>query len=95
MEDSYRWLKTGGIFAYADLFINKNDPDHDAFFEKWKAFVIRHQLNGDWEYLADHYKQYDTPDNVPTQLEWLQKLNFREIKVTIFESYWVFISSQK
>lgn len=95
LQDCYRWLKTGGIFAYSDLFVNKGDSDHPTFYEKWKAFVNRHQTIGDWEYLAGHYEQYDTPDNLPTQMEWLQELNFREIIVVIHERYWVFISARK
>jgi tRNA (cmo5U34)-methyltransferase len=95
LRDSYRWLKTDGIFAYADLFVHKDDPDHPAFYEKWKNFVLRHPSNGDWEYLADHYQQYDAPDNLTTQLEWLRKLDFREIRINIFERYWVFINATK
>ena len=95
LQKSYYWLKTGGFLAYADLFINKNDPDHPAFYEEWKAFVNRDQSNGDWEFLANHYEQYDSPDNLPLQLQWIQKLNFREIKVQVFERYWVFITAMK
>ena len=91
----YRWLKPGGYFAYADLFIAKSDPEHPAFFEGWERFVKSNGQSDDWPYLSEHYTNYDHPDNVFTQLRWLQELNFKEINLHILDNYWIYLSAQK
>lgn len=95
IDAAYRWLTPGGYFSYADLFISKNDPEHETFLETWRQFVINHRVDGDWEYLSDHYDRYDFPDNLVTQLQWLRALQFREIKLVILDQYWVYIGARK
>ncbi|MCB0670082.1 MAG: class I SAM-dependent methyltransferase [Saprospiraceae bacterium] len=95
MENIFRWLNPGGYFAYADLFINKTDRDHAKFVRSWQRFVIKHSDEADWNYLFNHYNQYDHPDNLSTQLQWLQELNFTEIQVDVLENYWSYIRARK
>lgn len=92
---AYGWLAPGGYFSYADLFVNKSDPEHETFLETWRQFVINHGIDGDWEYLSDHYHRYDFPDNLVTQLQWLRALHFREIRLVILDQYWVYIGARK
>jgi len=95
IQSAYRWLRPGGYFAYADLFIAKSDPEHSPFYDDWEEFVKDSGNDDDWNYLSEHYSAHDHPDNLFTQLRWLQNLHFKEINLHILENYWVYLRAQK
>lgn len=95
IQSIHQWLKPGGYFGYADLFINKEDKVHNSFLQSWEQFVVKNGDREDWEYLADHYRNYDHPDNLLTQLAWLEKLNFSEITIHILDNYWIYLLAKK
>lgn len=91
----FDWLKPGGYFAYVDLFVDKKDLEHPQFIEDWKDFVLKYGQQGDWDYLFDHYNQYDFPDSIFTQLKWLYSLKFSEIHIELIGNYWTYIRAKK
>lgn len=95
ISSTFDFLCPGGYLCYADLFISKTDSNHRQFLKDWESFVRKGEVEGDWEYLFEHYQKHDHPSNLSTQLKWFQDLNFKKIKITIHEKYWVFISAQK
>lgn len=95
ISSTFDLLRPGGYFFYADLFISKSDHKHPQFLQDWESFVRNSVVDGDWEYLFEHYQTHDHPSNLSTQLKWLQDLNFKKINIMIHEKYWVFISAQK
>lgn len=95
VSSTYNLLRPGGYFCYADLFVSKTDRIHPQFLKDWESFVRNNEVEGDWEYLFEHYQSHDHPSNLNTQLQWLQDLNFKKIDVAIHEKFWVFICAQK
>jgi tRNA (cmo5U34)-methyltransferase len=95
ISSTFEFLRPGGYFCYADLFISKTDHNHPQFLKYWESFVTKSNVEGDWEFLFEHYQTHDHPSNLSTQVKWLQDLNFKKITVVIYEKYWVFISAQK
>ncbi|MCB0689195.1 MAG: class I SAM-dependent methyltransferase, partial [Saprospiraceae bacterium] len=64
IKSIHKWLSPGGYFAYIDLFISKKDIEHAPFMASWQNFVMQEGDSEDWEYLANHYQEYDKPDNL-------------------------------
>jgi len=82
-------LRMGGVFMCSDLMINKNNPDHSKLKEDWKIFV--HQTFPDgkkWQWLMEHYSEFDKPDNLKDQLSWLKEVKFDTVDVKVYENYW-------
>jgi len=85
----YESLARGGMFMCSDLMISKNNPDHSILKDNWKQFV--HQTFPDgkkWEWLMEHYNEFDKPDNLNDQITWLKELKFDRIDVKVYENYW-------
>lgn len=92
----YQSLLTGGIFGYSDLMIDKNKPEHSKLLEDWKAFVYRNFPDGEkWEWLMEHYEQFDKPNDSKDQIKWLQQAGFKNIETSVMEKYWVHIRAIK
>ncbi len=82
-------LTRGGIFMCADLMISKNNPNHTKLKTNWKNFV--HQAFPDgkkWQWLMEHYDEFDKPDNLKDQLTWLKQVKFDTVNVKVYENYW-------
>ncbi len=85
----YQSLTPNGIFMCSDLMISKKNPDHPTLKEKWRNFV--HQTFPDgkkWEWLKEHYDEFDKPDNLQDQISWLKEVKFKTIDVKVYENYW-------
>jgi ubiquinone/menaquinone biosynthesis C-methylase UbiE len=92
----YTSLKPGGVFGYSDLMIDKTKAEHKVLLKKWKSFVLKNYANSEkWEWLMDHYAQFDMPDSLEKQMEWLQQAGFKEIEPIIYDAYWVHIRATK
>ncbi|MEO6347868.1 MAG: class I SAM-dependent methyltransferase [Aquaticitalea sp.] len=92
----YGSLNADGIFSCSDLMINKNNVDHPNLIKQWKAFVLDNYSNNEkWEWLMEHYNEYDKPDNYEDQLEWLKKAGFNSVKMFANETYWIHYQSFK
>ncbi len=85
----YQSLKSEGIFMCSDLLISKNHPDHPTLKENWKNFVYRTFPDGKkWQWLMEHYDEFDKPDNLKDQLIWLKQVQFNTVDVKVYENYW-------
>ena len=82
-------LRQGGVFACADLMINKSDEAHPAFLETWKEFIYSNgRTSEDWDWLMDHYEKYDRPSSFEDMKLWLEKAGFSKIERTWAQGYW-------
>ncbi len=92
-----RWLRPGACFSFSDLFVNKADePLHSRVIEGWKrdAFALG-TTEADWNWIMDHYQQYDHPDSFSDQLQWLENAGFTEASVTWSLESWGNILARK
>lgn len=91
-----RSLKKGGIFVCSDLMINKNKPEHSVLLNKWKSFVHESFPDGEkWEWLMEHYSEFDKPDDYNDQVQWLRQAGFKDIRIPTGESHWAHIQAIK
>ncbi len=92
----YLSLKPFGIFSFSDLMINKNNPKHPELIRQWKTFVSKNYENNEkWEWLMEHYNEFDKPDNHIDQLAWLRKAGFKHFNSISKEKYWIHCQSFK
>lgn len=89
-------LKKGGVFSYSDLMINKNKPEHLKLLYDWELFVYESFPNGEkWEWLMEHYNEFDKPDDYNDQIKWLKEAGFKNISLPTKKGYWVHIQTVK
>ncbi|PKA82605.1 ubiquinone/menaquinone biosynthesis C-methylase UbiE [Ulvibacter sp. MAR_2010_11] len=89
-------LQPGGIFSFSDLMIDKNSIEHPPFLKGWESFVYNNYSDGEkWQWLMEHYNEFDKPDALDNQLEWLMKAGFTFIEPTALDTHWVHIRAEK
>lgn len=92
----YRSLKSSGIFGMCDLMINKNRPEHKDLLADWKKFVLKNYPNEEkWQWLMEHYNEFDNPESLALQTNWLKEAGFTQIEPLINEDYWVYLRAIK
>jgi len=92
----YKSLKKGGVFSFSDLMVNKNKPEHSKLLKEWEAFVNRNFPDGEkWEWLMEHYNEFDYPDDYTDQMQWLKEAGFTIINLPFKENYWINIQAVK
>ncbi|GAA4311874.1 class I SAM-dependent methyltransferase [Pontixanthobacter gangjinensis] len=89
-------LKKGGLFLYSDLMISKNSPEHPKLLEEWGGFVNSNFPDGEkWEWVMEHYEQFDKPSDLKEQLDWLKLAGFTEVDIPYRDGHWVFLRARK
>ena len=94
----YKSLNKEGIFSCSDLMINKDNPQHPIVLQEWKAFVNSNFPDEEkWQWLKEHYDEFDKPDDYNNQLKWLEEAGFKstEITITTRKGYWVHLQAVK
>ena len=92
----YSSLKKGGVFGYSDLMINKDNPYHLTLLKEWKAFVNKNYSDGEmWNWLMEHYDEFDQPNDHQIQIKWLEQTGFKNNHYITKEDHWVHIRSIK
>jgi ubiquinone/menaquinone biosynthesis C-methylase UbiE len=92
----YIALKPKGVFSCSDLMIDKKSIEHLTLLEQWKDFVLNnYQTHDKWEWLMEHYEEFDKPDSFPNQRKWLEQVGFSEFSTLINERYWVYFQVRK
>ncbi|NND52276.1 MAG: class I SAM-dependent methyltransferase [Flavobacteriaceae bacterium] len=92
----YKALKSGGIFGMSDLMIDKNEPEHRQLLQDWKQFVLKNFPDEDkWEWLMEHYDEFDKPDHYSSQIQWLKEAGFSTIHTVFQNDYWVHLRAIK
>ncbi len=83
-------MKVDGIFACCDLMVNKSDqPYHSKVLEQWQAFLLSQGAGEkDWEWLMDHYANYDYPDAFIDQKQWLESAGFSKVNLSWNDGPW-------
>ncbi|MEM7185295.1 MAG: class I SAM-dependent methyltransferase [Bacteroidota bacterium] len=92
----YQALKPGGIFGFSDLMIDRTKAEHDVLLQEWKVFV-RNNFPDDekWEWLMEHYNEFDKPDHFSDQFRWLEEAGFSEVSFVFREGHWVHLRASK
>jgi ubiquinone/menaquinone biosynthesis C-methylase UbiE len=92
----YTALKPNGVFSCSDLMIDKNlmidkkSTEHTIFLEQWKSFVLNNYTSQEkWEWLMEHYSEFDKPDSFNNQKKWLKKAGFSTFNTIINKTYWL------
>ena len=84
-----RALRSGGYFLYSDLMIDKTATDHPAHLGYWKNYAeARGTTAEEWQFVMDHYDEYDYPASLKRQGEWLEGAGFREVVPAYQERWW-------
>ncbi len=92
----YTCLKEGGVFTTSDLMIDKNDTAHPRLIEQWKTLVNSNFPNGEkWTWIMEHYDEFDKPDSLNNQLNWLRDAGFKDIDIIIKDGYWAHFKAKK
>ena len=92
----YKWLKPGGIFLYSDLMTDKYASDHEINMTRWeKKARSQGTTDAEWDYIIDHYKKYDFPDDYRKQMQWIKEAGFSEVKMAWQEDYWCKLKAVK
>ena len=92
----YSSLKKGGIFSFSDLMINKNSPEHSRLLKEWGDFVNENfPDNEKWNWLMEHYNEFDKPDDFNDQIQWLKEAGFTIINLPFKKNYWIHIQAIK
>jgi len=95
-KNIYSSLKKGGIFSYSDLMISKTNPDHPMLIEQWGEFVNSNFPNGEkWDWIMEHYENYDKPTDYLLQMEWLKNAGFTNIRAPYRDGYWIYLQTIK
>lgn len=85
-------LNKGGVFGYSDLMVDKEDPKHRNLLNEWHAFVnLNYKDESHWEWLMEHYDEFDKPDDHEKQILWLQQSGFKDIQYIFKKNNWVHI----
>lgn len=92
----YDSLKEGGIFACSDLMIDKGDDAHPQLIEQWSVLVNSNFKDGEkWTWIMEHYDEFDKPDSLENQLNWLKKTGFKDFQISIKGRYWTHFKAKK
>ncbi len=92
----HKSLKKGDIFLYSDLMVNKNKPEHLKLLKEWKTFVNESFPDGEkWNWLMEHYDEFDNPDDYNDQIKWLKEAGFKNIKFPFKKGHWINIQAIK
>jgi len=85
----YPSMTDQGVFTCADLFINKEDKEHNHLLKEWQMFVFSTgRTIEDWDWLADHYGAYDRPDKYRDQESWLLNAGFERVELSWNKGHW-------
>jgi tRNA (cmo5U34)-methyltransferase len=78
-----------GIFTCADLFINKEDEEHEMLLKAWQKFVFsKGRSIEDWDWLINHYDAYDRPNKYADQEDWLLNAGFARVELSWSDGHW-------
>jgi len=95
-QNIYSSLKNKGIFSFSDLMINKNTPEHSKLLSNWETFVNNNFPDVEkWQWLMEHYNEFDKPDDYKNQMIWLKEAGFNHIKIKSKDEYWMHLQAIK
>ncbi|MCA9406584.1 MAG: methyltransferase domain-containing protein, partial [Candidatus Omnitrophica bacterium] len=81
-QNIFSSLRPRGLFVNADVILGSSRLLHQAYMEKWKAFmreaVSEQEINEKW---LPRYYETDHPFELMKELEWLKKAGFQDIDV--------------
>jgi len=93
----YEWLRPGGRFLACDIFVDtKDEQNHQQALAEWER-IAREQGSSDedWQYLMEHYAEYDHPDSFDDQMKWLRESGFPQVSIAFSRGYFGTIQAVK
>ncbi len=88
-------LAPGAYFLYSDLMIDKTAEDHAEHLAYWEAYAkARATSQEEWDFIMDHYQNYDYPSSLIRQKDWLQEAGFRPITPVFQIKWWTTLLSR-
>lgn len=95
-KNIYASLKPNGVFGICDLMIDRNSQEHPQLLLDWKNFVLSNYSSLEkWEWLMEHYQEFDKPDNLNNHFIWLKEAGFTKIEPFVNDYYWVYLRAFK
>lgn len=95
-QSVFRALKKDGVFAFSDLMINKNSLEHATLLKEWKSFVYKSFPDGEkWNWLMEHYRDFDKPDDYENQMMWLKESGFKNVQIITQKDHWIHMRVRK
>lgn len=92
----YSALVPGGIFAISDLMINKDDKAHERVKTNWQKLVLSNYPDDEkWNWIMEHYAEFDRPDHFKDQIDWLIAEGFELYDLIKKDDYWVHLKVSK
>ena len=80
----------------SDLMIDKNSIEHSQLLKDWKTFVMKSFPDDEkWEWLMEHYNEFDKPDDYQDQIQWLKDAGFSKVEIIFKENFWIHIRATK
>lgn len=89
-QQIHRWLRPGGRLSISDLFATKTNPNYQVeVLEPWEAYAKKHGTEAEeWLELMEHHAEFDFPDTLEDHIAWLEKVGFKEPKITFQHGHW-------
>lgn len=92
----YTSLTSSGVFGICDLMIDRNSQEHPKLLQDWENFVFKNYSSLEkWEWLMEHYQEFDKPDDLNNHILWLEQAGFTKIEPFVNDNYWVHLRAIK
>jgi tRNA (cmo5U34)-methyltransferase len=92
----HRWLRTGGIFTYADQFAGATDELYVRHMENWKELSFSAgATQAEWDMWMQHQNEHDHHDTLADQFDWLKTAGFSRVDCPWRYLLWSVVQSIK
>ncbi len=92
----YRWLRPGGIFAYADQHAGAAEDLYQRHIDNWKTLSHRAGSTSEqWQMWMQHQADHDHHDTLCDQIDWLRQAGFSVVDCPWRYLLWAVVQARK
>jgi tRNA (cmo5U34)-methyltransferase len=92
----FRWLRTGGIFAYADQHAGASEAISARHHTHWhSASMDAGATESEWQMWMQHQSDHDHHDTLVDQIDWLRQAGFRQVDCPWRFLLWTVLQAEK
>ncbi|NND97777.1 MAG: class I SAM-dependent methyltransferase [Pirellulaceae bacterium] len=92
----YRWLKPGGVFAYADQHAGETPDLYQRHIDHWKSISLgAGSSEQEWEMWMQHQRDHDHHDTMSDQMKWLSESGFAVVDCPWRYLLWTVLQARK